>query len=448
MGAQSPARPRARRALWMGAAILGCALLGWCDLRGERPQQAEIVEVVRGSGALAAGAGQAALNIVAEVAKAGYPPLRPTASGQDTPLMARAMVLRLGEATIGLVSLDLLEVSEELSEAIGAKARALGVSATLVTATHAHSSFGGCDRNLAAQVAALGRFEADQQRAVIDRAAEALARAVGQIGPVRARWAVRPLPGLNRNRAQPGGPVDRDLRVLAFESLPRGERIATLFSFDAHPTLVARRSARLDADFPGRAAALIEAASGGTALFFQGAAGDASATPPQSDGLSGSASMAAHLAAEVERALASAEALPIGEAALARASIALPRAQAPAGVPKLFQRPAAKILQAVLMERAQLTLIRLGELLLLAIPGEPTFFVGADLRRAIAGHHRGPLLFVGLAHGYVGYVESAERRRQGIGESRRALWAPDLDARLAAGFQLLFDAIAAGTPAT
>ena len=448
MGAEFSVKPRARRALWVSAVLLGCLSLGWCDLHGERPRAAELTAFVQGSGTLSAGAGQAVLNIVAEVVKAGYPPLRPTAEGQDTPLAARALVLRLGKATIGLVSIDLLEVSEELSEAIDAKARQLGVSATLVVATHAHSSLGGCDRNLAAQVAALGRFELAQQQEVADRAAEALARAASQLEPARARWATRPLPGMNRNRAESNGPIDRDLRVLAFESLATGARLATLFSFDAHPTLVARRSARLDADFPGRAAGLIEAKAGGTALFFQGAAGDAGAIPPADHALSKSAAMAEHLALEVERALESAEELLLGDAALARARIALPRAQAPAGVPRLFQRPAAKILEAVLMEHAQLTLIRLGPLKLLAVPGEPTFFVGKELRQALTGESEGPLLFVGLAHGYVGYVESAERRQQGIGESRRALWAPDLDARLAMGFALLLDAVDKRAPAS
>lgn len=442
-------RSRAFPKLIPGAILLACLLWGFCGPRSERPRQSEITARVHGKGELSAGAGRTALSLVSSVARAGYPPPRPTAQGQDTPLMARALVLRVGQIAIGLVSLDLLEVSQELSEAIETRARELGVQATLVAATHVHSSLGGCDRNLAAQIAALGQFDRDQEREVIDRAVEALSIAAGNLQPATARWGSRPLSGLNRNRAEPDGPIDRDLRVLAFDSLPSGARLATIFSFDAHPTLVARRSARLDADFPGRGAALIEARDGGTALFFQGAAGDAGATPPEVESLSKSEAMAARLAEEVAQALEHAATLPLSEASLARARIALPHAQPPSTVPRLLSRPAAKILEAVLMDRADLTLLRLGPLTLFAVPGEPTFFVGQTLREAFAHAQNAPLLFIGLAHGYVGYVESAQRRAEGRGESRRALWDADLEARVTEGFELLLNEMNKATaPAT
>lgn len=442
-------RSRAFPGFALGAVLLACLFWGFCAPRSERPRQSEITSRVHGAGELRAGAGRTALNLVSKVAKAGYPPPRPTAQGQDTPLMARALVLKVGEVSIGLVSLDLLEVSEELSDAIETKARELGVQATLVAATHVHSSLGGCDRNLAAQIAALGPFDGVQQQEVIDRALEALSIAAGDLQPASARWGRRPLTGLNRNRAEPGGPIDRDLKVLAFDALESGARLATVFSFDAHPTLVARQSARLDADFPGRGAALIEARDGGTALFFQGAAGDAGATPPELESLSKSEAMAARLADEVAQALEHADLLPLSEVSLTRARIALPHAQPPSTVPRLLTRPAAKILEAVLMDRANLTLLRLGPLTIFAVPGEPTFFVGQSLRQAFARAEGAPLLFVGLAHGYVGYVESAERRARGQGESRRALWDADLEARVTEGFELLLDELdKAPAPAT
>ncbi|MDR0965932.1 MAG: neutral/alkaline non-lysosomal ceramidase N-terminal domain-containing protein [Myxococcales bacterium] len=431
---------RARRVACVVSALIVLSVLGWRDWRGERPEAFELLQLVRAQGALQVGAGKAALMPISGVDKAGYPPRRPRADGQATPLFARALALRVGDAaTLGLVSLDLLEVSEELADEIDRGARSLGLSAVLVTATHTHSSLGGYDRNLAVRAAALGHFDAAQQREIMTRSIEALAQACARVEPARARWSTRPLQGLNRNRAQADGPIDRDLRVLAFDAEASGAAIATLFSFDAHPTLVARHSAQLDADFPGRTSELIEVSTGAPALFFQGAAGDAGALPPKEDAqLPKTALMAARLSEEVSHALALATPLPIDALAIARGRLALPKAQAPATVPRFLQRPAANLLQAVLMERAPLALIRLGPLTLVAIPGEPTFFTGQNLRQALGGEH---VIFAGLAHGYVGYVESAVRREQGLGESRRALWAPELEARLIDGVEQLLTAL-------
>ena len=53
---------------------------------------------------------------------------------------------------------------------------------------------------------------------------------------------------------------------------------------------------------------------------------------------------------------------------------------------------------------------------------------------------------MGLVDGYIGYIETDERRRGGLGESKRALWAPGLEKRLADGLAELDRMLPAARP--
>lgn len=440
-----------RRRPWRAAfAFIAAASLlaaGWLPWTAPAPEFIEVTEVFHASGQLLAGAGKAAISQVSPVDRAGYPPWRPTASGQDFPLFARALALRMGDRTLCLISLDLLEIPEALSKEIGGRVRALGASAVVVSATHVHSSLGGYDRNLAAVFAATGTFDAAQFQEIADAAARAALASLDSLAPASLGRASRHLTGLNVNRAEKDGPIDDRLTVLAFNA-DGGLPVATLFTFDAHPTLIHRRSPRTDADFPGRAAERIEAATGAPAIFFQGAAGDARAVPPSLPEMPPSEApavfaraeaMAQRLAQEVIQARAQTALLPASELAFARARIGLPSAMAPSTVPAAVRPPSDKILGAILMDTAELSLTRLGGLTIAAIPGEPTFFAGRGLSDALTAETapEDAPLFMGLADGYIGYIESDERRRGGLGESRRALWAPGLEKRLADGLAAL-----------
>jgi hypothetical protein len=67
------------------------------------------------------------------------------ASQADPPVHARAVVLQVGEARVGLVSLELLLVTAPMVAQIRERASELGLRGILVFASHTHSSFGGYD---------------------------------------------------------------------------------------------------------------------------------------------------------------------------------------------------------------------------------------------------------------------------------------------------------------
>ena len=84
----------------------------WCGRWAERTPV--LLGQAHAEGPLRAGAAKVPLAPPYPVVVAGYPPPRPEASRADPSPQARAVVLAVGDVKVGLVSLELLLVPEEL----------------------------------------------------------------------------------------------------------------------------------------------------------------------------------------------------------------------------------------------------------------------------------------------------------------------------------------------
>ncbi|MFY0573110.1 hypothetical protein ACN28S_00905 [Cystobacter fuscus] len=107
---------------------------------------------------------------------AGYGLPLPEAARAGLAPRARAVVLAAGDMKVGLVSLELMLVPDALVAAVRERTASLGLGAVVVVATHTHSSFGGYDARLAAQLGGTGRFREASLKAAVEGASEALRR--------------------------------------------------------------------------------------------------------------------------------------------------------------------------------------------------------------------------------------------------------------------------------
>jgi hypothetical protein len=73
------------------------------------------------------------------------------------------------------------------------------------------------------------------------------------------------------NRREPGGPIDEDLDIVRFDN-EHGQPIAALLGFACHPIASGGFNRLISADFPGMLTQQVEAATGATTLFLNGAA--------------------------------------------------------------------------------------------------------------------------------------------------------------------------------
>ncbi|MCP3105350.1 neutral/alkaline non-lysosomal ceramidase N-terminal domain-containing protein [Myxococcus sp. K15C18031901] len=380
-----------------------------------------LLSQARGEGPLRAGAAKVALAPPFPVVVAGYAPPRPEARESDPPPHARAVVLESGGTRIGLVSLELLSVTDAVVGRVRARAQALGLQDVLVMATHTHSSLGGYDSRLVAQLVGTGRFREDALEVVASAANTALEQATAAVTDVTLELGEAKEASFVYTRSggtAPDGVMTR--AVLRSASAP----VAELLFYAAHPTLVPRQRAAVDPDYPGRLSALRESEGSGVTLLLQGTVGNASVAFSEGQGLERVSAFARALAelagktplAPVEGAV---------RLSLARVEAVMPRPDASRLVPS-FTRAAGDNLLCGSAERvAEVSALALGPLELVTVPGEPTVDAGAELVR-----RTGASGVLGLVGGYVGYVESPALVREVRGESRRQYFGPGLLDRL------------------
>ncbi|MBZ4415175.1 neutral/alkaline non-lysosomal ceramidase N-terminal domain-containing protein [Myxococcus sp. RHSTA-1-4] len=414
--------------LTVGAAY-ALASWNWCGVWAERAPM--VLSQVRGEGPLRAGAAKVALAPPFPVVVAGYSPPRPEALQADPPLHARAVVLEAGGTRVGIVSLELLSVTSELVALVREQAAAAGLKDVLVMATHTHSSVGGYDSRLVAQLVGIGRYRQESVDAIANAAVGALTQAAASLTDVTLEVGEAREPSLVYSRS--GGTAPDGLLTRA---VLRGQAgpVAELLVFAAHPTMVPRKRAYVDPDYPGRLSALRESEGSGVTLLLQGPVGNASVAFSEGQGLERVAGFARALAALAGRAALA----PTGETvrlSLARVEVAMPRPDASRLVPSLTRAAGDNLLCGSAQRVAEVGALALGPLELVAVPGEPTVDAGAELVR-----RTGATGVLGLADGYVGYVETPGSVRDGRGEARRQYFGPALLERLAVAAEL-----AAGT---
>lgn len=388
----------------------------------------------------------------------GYGARQGVASGIADRLHARALALDAdGTSSLILVSADVCLVAPGQARAVRdgiAKATGVPVERILVACTHTHSA---PDTGMGEFLA--GRPVAAHVPGLFSAIEAAGVEAWQRREPARLGWA-RTEARIGRNRRVADGPVDPGLEVLRVDAAS-GRPLAVLFRHSCHGTVRGHDNLEISADWPGAAAAVIEAETGAIAPFLLGAHADIDprtrglmdlAIPGQSLGLGADAVrvlgrevadavLAASSDAVLERdtpAIAASTArvrLPLHpEAGLAALKAAAAKALglAPDALPRtteLFELagrvtrdlPVAEARERIAQVRlyirdktspffvgnrreldVELQVLRIGCVFLLGLPLEPTTAVGLDWRARIGPERLG--LVVGIANGWLRYL--------------------------------------------
>lgn len=189
------------------------------------------------------------------------------ATGVHDEPQCRAVALGDDSATLILAALDLVGAGGPLLQRIredAARMTGVAPAAIVITCTHSHASpdtqglWGGVPRDYAAHIA--------------HRAASAIWEAWQAMTPARARAATTTLGGVTRNRRD--WPETDDTLTTMRISAEDGAAIATLINYACHPTASGPANVDVSRDWCGFAADAVERASGGVAVYINGAIGD------------------------------------------------------------------------------------------------------------------------------------------------------------------------------
>jgi hypothetical protein len=337
--------------------------------------------------------------------------------GIHDPVEARALVLREGETSLAIVSLDLAGVSAALREEVLRRAGDLDLDELVLAATHNHSGPGALTP-IPAWRPAMGRHDPALEAEFAARVERAVREAHAALAPARLAHASVRAEGLQRNRATEGAGVDPTLGVLRIDG-PDGAPRVVVVHFAAHPTILGADSLAISADWPGALRSAVERETGARALFLNGAMGDVAPVVPaeapdpfERARLYGEA--VARAAVEAIRSLDRAREGPAPS--IACLGTLSPSAHTAFGT--ILGRPGGSALVPGEPFALPVTRLRLGGLDVVTAPGEPTQVVG----RAMG---MGPDRWVvSCAQDHLGYFADRDLYRRGGYEAEMSFFGP------------------------
>ena len=381
---------------------------------------------------------------------AGYAARPGPATGVLDELTVGALYLESDQRQFVLVAADIAAVDAALVDEIAA-ATNLDRTELVLCASHTHSGPAGV-------ISRMHPGDRDQRipamrDAFIRSTVDAIDLARRQMEPVQLLFGQAKSSGLAANRNDPNGPFDPWVSVLATRNRA-GQLTAMLVHFACHPTILSGENQHVSADFPGALRRTVESTlspddAPPIVLFANGAAGDVSTrftrmSQDQAEvervgqGLASSAMAALgnvrvlgpgigsdrvsmtleprlldEVPGRISGAMIPSETLPEDSAGERR------KAETRAQGAMLLDRLSAAGTGAVL-NQFELPAWRLGDLRLVAIPGE----LFASLGGRILQHVPGPALVLGYANGYVGYLVDDAAEGAGTYEALASPFAP------------------------
>ena len=351
------------------------------------------------------------------------------ASGVHDAVWAKALVFARGEHRFALVTADVLAFPPQFKAAVMERLASEGWSAdqVLLLPSHTHTSIdmtalhpGNTFGN-----PRLGIFH----QALFEHTAGQLASAVRKAGerltPVVAGSTTVSIPDRNRNRRQGGGPHDPALTVTRVDTA-EGRPLAVLVNWTAHPTFMGEEDMLFSGDWPGHLQRTLEAliGSGVTAMFYNGAEGDQSPTPPPvacGSNWERAEVYGRDLGIRAWRVWEKTQAREVKTFSYHSAIIPLPKRQWHPDFMKtggaeygLNEEAMSAFVEQLVPAQTRSTCFRLDDLVILGVPGEMTAELGLDAKesaRQITG--AGSVVIGGLADEWVSYILSADEYRKG-----------------------------------
>ncbi|MCS7208065.1 MAG: neutral/alkaline non-lysosomal ceramidase N-terminal domain-containing protein [Fimbriimonadales bacterium] len=333
-------------------------------------------------------------------------------TGVRDPIYARALALEAGDQQAVIVALDHLLVPWSLTrsvlEATGLKSEQLMMAASH---THCAPDSMGLNERMRFPLPGVGTFTPEFLRFTSERVAQAVQQARRALKPATLALNAAPLPNLNRNRR--GRRLIDPTMTVARLNDSRDRTLAALVVYAAHPTIYPHTMMEVSAEFPGVVQHTLERqlGRGAVALYLNGALGDVSPvadegnTPDERVQRYG-AKLAAHALRLLREAKPSVPRLRTRQV-FTRLPEAQPHPEFQQSAGREYKVPESllnQLVKTLMPEAAPVSLVALGELLLVGFPGEPISSLGLQAREI--GHAAGFRFVapVALVNDWIGYI--------------------------------------------
>jgi hypothetical protein len=366
-------------------------------------------------------------------------------------IRARAMVLERNGARLAFVRLDLVAVSAALTDAIRERVADLGIPKDhlIVSATHTHNGPGAWIDSELFAVVALDSYRPEMFNRIVSGAEAAVRAAFATREPSTLMTTSLPVPGLQNSRFGRDAPVDSTAHLLLARSRDGAWR-GGLINYAIHPTVLSLDDLGFSPDVAGsierhlEAGLLQENGTNGapvTTLFLNGSLGDVSPNARMAEGLDllGQA-FAGAVWAKFNTLRPVKPEWSVKKTSLELGQIALPvmvclGAAAYAPTLENIRVP----LPAPPSNRVDLEAIRIGDIMMMTWPGEPTTSLGAALKKIAVQAGAADSWVIGLAGDYKGYFSSHDEIEKNKYVGCANLFGTGAGERIVAAYEKLLD---------
>jgi len=351
------------------------------------------------------------------------------------PILAKALVLESAGKKLAWVAIDTVEVSNELREEALRRLQgtAFNNDNLFICATHSHAAPGAMEKIIVADLA-FGPYSQKVVNIMAEGIAQAVKQADAALRPARLNIALDKSPGLTRNRrvdyynydtrrfGKPYDPLtepttDDTITVLRVDG-SEGKSFAIVVHFATHGTTLGPNNTALSADWPGVMRKQIEAKYPGVmVMYVNGAEGDQA--PDEANIPDDFQAM------EIFGKRVAEAALPL--VAKAEPFNAEPMKSKIEWIDTYYPAKAENIrfpqsLTHLWFKKMPMSVIRLGDLVLLGAPLEAISIIGQTAKDAARGEGYKYPVYIGLMNHHYMYVTTPDEYRKGGYEAGNTMY--------------------------
>ena len=362
------------------------------------------------------------------------------AVGVHDSVWAKALVLSQGDRRCAVVTADVLAFPHKFKAAVVERVSPEGWSTDqiLLLPSHSHTSIDmmALHPDNVFGIPQVGVFQQALFDHTVARIGQAIREAAQKLDPVEVGSLTVSLPDRNRNR-RGGTAHDPELVVTRVDRVS-GIPLAVLVNWTAHPTFMDDSDMMFSGDWPGHLQRTVEAlvGRGVTALFYSGAEGDQSPIPPAIGGSNWERAerYGREMGVEIWRVWEQIRPRVTETLRFVTVPVALPKRQWHADFMKtggaeygLNEPSMQEFVNRLLPTQSHCTAFRLGDLIILGVPGELAGELGLQVKRQarqLTGSAN--VTIGGLADEWISYILPAAEYRRGGYEASMSFYGETL----------------------
>ena len=361
------------------------------------------------------------------------------AEGIHDPIMAKALALKKGNEKYLIITIDILGLPSNFKADLLKRVEKSGWKERNLTLlpSHSHGSLemAAINSKNVFGVPQIGIFQPELLAFLLDKIEKLVSDADRNYRDVKIGTASVKLDGLNRNRRR-DKIIDNELIVTRID-LANGLPMAALVNWTAHPTFIGDADMLLSAEWPGYLQTEMEKSigKGVTVMYYNGAEGDQS--PVYDSGIDPYRKIQVYGKMIAEKALDVYNTIrpaAVSELAYNYETIDLPEQVAHPDFMKtggseygLNEQTAGIIMKAMGPERVGMGAVRIGDFVLVGIPGEMTAELGVAVKESLRNGRVKHVAIGGLANEWISYILAEDKYTGGGGyESSVSFYGPKL----------------------